>query len=87
MDKNQQNPRISVETLERFMIDVLTGVGVPRHDAEIVADVLITADKFGIDSHGMGRLKPIYYTRIKQGILNPITKPEVVREGADQCGD
>ncbi|HBG01831.1 MAG TPA: lactate dehydrogenase [Firmicutes bacterium] len=81
MDKTKQDPRVSVETLERFMIDVLTGVGVPLDDAKVVADVLITADKLGIDSHGMGRLKPIYYTRIKQGILNPITKPEVVREG------
>lgn len=74
-------PRISVETLERFMLDVLTGVGVPLEDAKIVSDVLITADRFGIDSHGISRLKPIYYNRIKDGILNPITKTEVVREG------
>lgn len=81
MDTNKKDPRVSVEMLERFMLDVLTGVGVPLEDAKIVADVLITADKFGIDSHGMGRLKPIYYNRIKQGVLNPITKTEVVREG------
>lgn len=81
MEVNTKDPRVSVEVLERFMIDVLHGVGVPLEDAKVVADVLITADKFGIDSHGMGRLKPIYYNRIKQGILNPITKPEVVREG------
>ena len=73
MDKNQHNPRISVETLERFMIDVLSGVGGPRHDAEIVADVLITADMFGFDSHEMGLMKTIYYTSIKQGFLNPFT--------------
>jgi len=63
------------------MIDVLTGVGVPQADAEIVADVLVTADRLGIDSHGISRLKPIYYTRIKQGILNPVTKIDVVKEG------
>ncbi|HBN97269.1 MAG TPA: lactate dehydrogenase, partial [Firmicutes bacterium] len=78
---NRKDPRVSVEMLERFMIDVLAGVGLPIEDAKIVADVLITADKLGIDSHGIGRLKPIYYDRIKQGILNPITKVEVVREG------
>ena len=78
---SNKDPRVNVETLERFMIDVLKGVGVPLEDAKVVADVLITADKFGIDSHGMGRLKPIYYNRIKQGILNPVTKTEVVREG------
>jgi LDH2 family malate/lactate/ureidoglycolate dehydrogenase len=81
MNMNRKDPRVSVEMLERFMIDVLAGVGLPIEDAKIVADVLITADKLGIDSHGIGRLKPIYYDRIKQGILNPITKVEVVREG------
>lgn len=74
-------PRISAEKLEEFMLDVLKGVGVPEEDAKVVADVLITADKFGIDSHGIGRLKPIYYNRIKQGVLNPITKIDVIREG------
>jgi L-2-hydroxycarboxylate dehydrogenase (NAD+) len=43
--------------------------------------VLITADKRGIDSHGVGRFKPIYVDRIRTGILNPVTEFEVVREG------
>lgn len=79
---NEMNaiPRVSAEILENFMLDVLTGAGVPLEDAKIVSDVLITADKFGIDSHGIGRLKPIYYNRIKQGVLNPVTKVDVVRE-------
>ena len=73
MEATTNVPRVDLETLERFMIDVLTGVGVPQADAEIVADVLVTADRLGIDSHGISRLKPIYYTRIKQGIC-PVTK-------------
>jgi LDH2 family malate/lactate/ureidoglycolate dehydrogenase len=81
MRENNQYPRVSVEVLERFMNDVLTKVGVPPEDAATVADVLITADKFGIDSHGISRLKPIYYNRIKDGILNPVTKIDIVREG------
>lgn len=80
-EQNHQDPRVSVETLERFMFDVLTRAGVPPADAEIVADVLITADKYGIDSHGISRLKPIYYDRIKEGTLNPVTKIDIVREG------
>src|SRR5690625_4995323 len=80
MSTNTQIPRISVEDLEKFMLDVLTGDGVAEEDAKIVVDVLITTDKFGIDSHGIDRLKPIYYNRIKQGILNPVTKVDVVRD-------
>jgi L-2-hydroxycarboxylate dehydrogenase (NAD+) len=72
---------IDFDLLERFMADVLKGLGLPAADAAICADVLITADKRGIDSHGIGRLKPIYYDRIKQGILNPVTHFEVVRSG------
>ena len=74
-------PRIQAGVLRQFMVDVFTGVGVPSDDAEICADVLIAADLQGIDSHGISRLKPIYYTRIKEGILSPITKIDVVREG------
>ena len=72
---------ISFDTMEHFMVDVFKGVGVPEADARICADVLITSDKRGIDSHGIGRLKPIYYDRIKQGIQHPVTNFEVVRQG------
>jgi LDH2 family malate/lactate/ureidoglycolate dehydrogenase len=72
---------IDFETMENFMVDVFKGVGVPEEDAKICADILITADKRGIDSHGIGRLKPIYIDRIKQGIQYPVTKFEIVKEG------
>jgi LDH2 family malate/lactate/ureidoglycolate dehydrogenase len=72
---------IDFDTMEQFMIDVFKGVGVPEADARICAEVLITSDKRGIDSHGIGRLKPIYYDRIKLGVQNPVTNFEIVREG------
>lgn len=72
---------IPFEAMERFMRDVFMGIGVPEKDAAICADVLIAADKRGIDSHGIGRLKTIYYDRIKEGIQNPVTEFEIVREG------
>jgi len=72
---------IDFETLERFMTDVFKAAGVPEEDAKICADVLIESDKRGIDSHGINRLKTIYIDRIKDGILNPVTNIEIVREG------
>jgi LDH2 family malate/lactate/ureidoglycolate dehydrogenase len=69
------------EKLEQFMIDVFKGAGVPEEDACQCADVLITADRRGIDSHGVGRLKPIYYDRIvHQKIQQPVTEFEIVRD-------
>jgi LDH2 family malate/lactate/ureidoglycolate dehydrogenase len=71
---------VDFETLERFMKEALVNFGVPEADAEIVADVLIESDKRGIDSHGIGRLKPIYLDRIDWGILNPETKIDLIKE-------
>lgn len=71
---------VQADILEKFMTDVFVGLGVPGEDAGVCADVLITADKRGIDSHGINRCKPIYYDRIKAGILDVKTEFEVVRE-------
>ena len=71
---------IDFSTLENFMRDVFIASGVPADDAAICADVLITADKLGIDSHGIGRLKPIYIDRIRDGIQNPVTNVEFIRK-------
>jgi len=72
---------IDFDTMEKFMSEVFVKLGVPKEEADICADVLITSDKRGIDSHGINRLKPIYYDRIKEGIQNVITEFEIVKEG------
>lgn len=71
---------VDFKTLENFMINALKSYDVPENDAEIVSDVLIESDKRGIDSHGIGRLKPIYLDRIEKGILTPVTKITTVKE-------
>jgi LDH2 family malate/lactate/ureidoglycolate dehydrogenase len=72
---------IDFETMKQFMVDVFKGIGVPAEDAETCAEVLITADKRGIDSHGIGRLKPIYYDRIVHDkIQQPVTELEIIRD-------
>ncbi|MBG0764672.1 MAG: Ldh family oxidoreductase [Tissierellales bacterium] len=71
---------VDFDVLENFMRDVFVQMDVPKEDAEIVADVLISADKRGIDSHGIGRFKPIYVDRIDDGILNVKTKIDIIKE-------
>lgn len=71
---------IEFDIMERFMADVFTELGVPEDDAKVCAEVLITSDKRGIDSHGINRLKPIYYDRIKEGIQFPKTNFEIIKE-------
>ncbi|MFO8051298.1 MAG: Ldh family oxidoreductase [Thermoplasmatota archaeon] len=71
---------VPFDVLEGFMKDVFLTLGVPEEDASICADVLITADKRGIHSHGINRMKPFYYDRIRKGLQHPDRKMEVVRE-------
>lgn len=70
---------VPVDTLRRFTYQVFCGLGVPEDDAAICTEVLLASDLRGISSHGVGRLK-MYYDRIRQGILSPVTRFEVVRE-------
>ncbi len=71
---------VGFDMLENFMRDCLVSAGIPEKDADVITDVLIESDKRGIDSHGIGRLKPIYLDRIDWGILNPETKIDVIKE-------
>ena len=77
---SQDIVRVPVEYLAEFMQDVFMALGVPEKEAWICADVLAAADKFGIDSHGINRCKPIYYDRIRAGTQKSETVFDVVRE-------
>jgi len=70
---------VQLDTLRRFTQQVFVGLGVPEEDAKICTQVLLASDLRGIESHGVGRLK-MYYDRIRQGILSPATRFEVVKE-------
>lgn len=70
---------LPVDVLQNFMQDVFVGVGVPVDEAGIAAEVLITSDLHGIESHGVGRIR-YYYDRFKSGQHQPITNIEIVRE-------
>lgn len=77
---NDQVKYVDVEILENFMKDVFIGVGVPEDDAKIIAEVLITADIRGIDSHGVQRCK-MYYDRIKEGVYEVKTNIKILKDG------
>lgn len=76
----ETRPYIPWDVITNFMKDAFMGYGVPERDAEICTDVLVESDRRGIESHGCNRFKPIYIDRFEQGILNPVTNIEVLRE-------
>ncbi len=60
--------------LKQFVISVFTSIGCSEEDAELAADVLVSADARGIDSHGVARLAG-YVRLFDHGRLN--TKPNI----------
>ena len=68
------------KTAYDFITDAFVGYGVPLEDAKICTDVLLESDKRGIESHGCNRFKPIYIDRIVDGIQNPVTNYEIIKE-------
>jgi L-2-hydroxycarboxylate dehydrogenase (NAD+) len=70
---------VPADVLEKFMRDVFIRLGTPEEDARITAEILISSDLRGIESHGIGRLK-MYTDRIQQGTQFARTELEIVRE-------
>lgn len=71
---------VGFDFLEGFMRDSFLCYGVPEDEARRAADLLITADRRGIDSHGIGRFKPYYCDRLEIGIVKPNAPFEIVKE-------
>ena len=71
---------ISFDYMKQFMKDVFATYGIPPDRCETCAEVLVEADRRGIHSHGLGRLKPIYCDRMDAGILKPSAPIDVVTE-------
>jgi len=73
--------RFSYSLLKRFCTDVFNRFGFSSAEAEIISDVLLTSDLYGIESHGMQRLVR-YHKGIEKGMIRVNAKPEMVFETA-----
>ena len=69
----------SLETLEKFCADVFEAFGFSDDESAQISDVLLTADLYGIESHGMQRMVR-YHKGIEKGQIHLDAKPEVVFE-------
>lgn len=77
MDAN----RFSADVLKKTAVELAQVAGVPRQDAEILADSLVQADLAGVSTHGMSRLA-IYLKRIKLDLIDPKAELKIDRERA-----
>ena len=58
------------DQLMTFCTQVLRKLGVPREEAEITAQTMVTANLRGVDTHGVLRLR-LYAARLKGGAMSP----------------
>jgi LDH2 family malate/lactate/ureidoglycolate dehydrogenase len=65
---------VSVADLHAFTAQVFEKYGVPAEDAKSTADVLLAADRRGINSHGVARLGR-YVKYLQDGVVEP--KPDI----------
>ena len=73
MSRSGEGVRVPFAYLEKFMQDCFLAAGMPEEEARLSAEVLIEADKRGIDSHGIGRLKPIYFDRFAKVCVRAVS--------------
>lgn len=65
--------------LRRFCEDVFQAFGFVEREAQIISDVLLLSDLFGIESHGMQRMVR-YHKGIEKGMIDVGAAPEIVFE-------
>lgn len=73
--------RVEHESLKSFVAEVLSRLNISKEHSQIVADVLVTADLMGIESHGVQRLRR-YTIGIQIGSVNPKPNIKIVNETA-----
>jgi LDH2 family malate/lactate/ureidoglycolate dehydrogenase len=77
----QDTVRVSGDALRRIVSDVFQKLSVPPEDARQAADVLVSADEFGVDSHGVSNyLEHHYVGGLAKRQINPLPAIRTVHE-------
>ncbi len=71
--------KYSYNSLRNFTIDVLKAIGCSDDHAQLGADVLLSADIRGVDSHGVARLSG-YVRLYKKDRINPTPEIRIVHQ-------
>lgn len=72
-------PTVAAAALRDFIVRTFTTLGVPEHDAQTAADLMVEADLRGYDTHGVFRLRQ-YVNRLRNGGITPAARMSRVHE-------
>ena len=70
---------VAFKDAEKFCAKVFQGYGFTEEESRKITDVLLSADLYGIESHGIQRLIR-YHHEITDGMVKTDAKPEIVKE-------
>jgi len=68
---------IGYTSAQQFCVDVFAGHGFSRDESKLITDVLLRADLWGIESHGIQRLVR-YHSEILSGMVSIGAQPQIV---------
>lgn len=68
------------EDLKAYVVRFFRHYQVSEEDARIAAEILVTADLRGVDSHGVIRLDTYYGSRLRAGKIDPGTPLKILNE-------
>ena len=70
---------LNVDSLRKYCEDIFCKRGYSAEDSKAITDVLLTADLYGIESHGVQRLIR-YHLAIEEGSIVPDVEPVILHE-------
>ncbi len=71
--------RVDYKNAKKFCEESFIRVGFSEEESQIISDVILLSDLYGIESHGLQRLK-MYQDNIKSGLVKVDKKADVVFE-------
>lgn len=77
---NQDQVRVPHESLRRTLAAIFEKMGEPPQNVEAAVDTLVTADLWGVESHGVSNMVRIYVERYGDGRIKAAPQWRVVRE-------
>ncbi len=78
--KEDDAVRVAADSLRATVTSIFEKLNVPPQDAELAADVLVTADLRGVESHGVSNMLRTYVGGYNRGEINPRPNWRIVRE-------
>ena len=72
--------RVPEDALRETVAAIFEKVGVPADDAAVGADVLVSTDLRGVETHGVSNMLRVYVDRYRDGSLNPTPVWRIERE-------